>query len=81
MREKDIKNYYMFINNLAIDVCKIKGTPYIKVADREIESKRLLFTMNLELVSANVDTTEVDRIKLVLERNLSLLQDREKELK
>ena len=80
MPEKAVKNYYMFINQLAIDVCRIKGTSYIKVVDRETGNKRLMFTMDLKLVSDNVDMVVVDKVKSVLQRNLTLLKARERKL-
>lgn len=80
MREKSIKNYYMIVNQIAIDVIKRRGVCYIKVVDSATGRKRIIFNMNLELVSSNVDIIVVKRIKTILEKNLPLLLEREKEL-
>lgn len=80
MREKFIDNYYLHIDEIAIDVFRKDNTSYIKVVDRNSGSKRLVFTMSLDLVSSNVENIVVERIRNILAKNLSLLQDREKEL-
>lgn len=70
----------MIVNQIAIDVIKRRGVCYIKVVDSATGRKRIIFNMNLELVSSNVDIIVVKRIKKILEKNLPLLLEREKEL-
>lgn len=80
MREKSVDNYYLHINDIAVDVFRKNGTSYIKVVDRISGINRLVFTMDLTLVSSNVDITIVNAVRIILYKNISLLRDREKEL-
>lgn len=81
MREKAIKNYYLIINKIAIDVIKRGGVSYIKVADTATGKRKAVFTMELDLISSDFEMDELEDIKLVVLRNMKLLQHRKNELR
>lgn len=80
MREKLLRNYYIQVMRLFIDVVKLNGMPKIKVVDCE-SGYRVIFNMQLELISTNInDVNYYNYVYNVVKRNLDLLVDRAQEL-
>ena len=68
----------MIVNQIAIDVIKRRGVCYIKVVDSATGRKRIIFNMNLELVSSNVDIIVVKRIKKNIRKEFTFITRKRK---
>jgi len=81
MRGKLLKNYYLHVGRLAIDVLKIGGWPYIRVADQESDYAAV-FTLDLQPVDINSDDVSFyGYVYDTVKQNHGLLLEKAKKLK
>ena len=81
MRSKPIKNYFLHIGCLAIDVVKLGGWPYIRVADQGSDYAAV-FTLDLQPVDINSeDVSFYNYVYETLKQNHGLLLEKAKKLK